>query len=71
MDSKKRQFKETLYSDLCVQKHIAFLEILIEKTGNRLGGKIGYVEWPEIYNLEIDSPLDFKFVEQIYNDLNS
>ena len=42
-----------------------------EKTGNRLGGKIGYVEWPEEYSLEIDTPLDFKFAEQIYNDLNS
>ena len=42
-----------------------------EKTGNRLGGKIGYVIWPEEYSLEIDTPLDFKFTEQIYNDLNS
>ena len=42
-----------------------------EKTGNRLGGKIGYVEWPEEYNIEIDSPLDIKFAEQIYNDINS
>ena len=42
-----------------------------EKTGNRLGGKIGYVEWPEEYSIEIDSSLDFMFVEQIYNDLNS
>ena len=42
-----------------------------EKTRNRLGGKIGYVEWPEEYSLEIDSPLDLKFAEQIYNDLNS
>jgi|TARA_B100000959_G_C14744111_1_gene526327 N-acylneuraminate cytidylyltransferase len=42
-----------------------------EKTGNRLGGKIGYVEWPEEYSIEIDSPLDFKFAEQIFNDINS
>ena len=42
-----------------------------EKTGNRLGGKIGYVEWPEEYSLEIDSSFDFKFAEQIFNDLNS
>ena len=41
-----------------------------EKTSNRLGGKIGYVEWPEKYSLEIDSLLDFKFTEQIYNDLS-
>ena len=37
-----------------------------EKTGNRLGGKIGYVEWPEDYSLEIDTPLDFEFVEKIF-----
>ena len=37
-----------------------------EKTGNRLGGKIGYVEWAEEYSIEIESPLDFKFAEQIY-----
>ena len=42
-----------------------------ETTGNRLGGKIGYVEWPEEYSIEIDSPLDFKFAEQIFNDINS
>ena len=42
-----------------------------EKTGNRLGGKIGYVEWPGEYSIEIDSPLDFKFAEQIFNDINS
>ena len=41
-----------------------------ETTENRLGGEIGYVEWPVEYSLEIDSLLDFKFVEQIYNDLN-
>ena len=39
--------------------------------GNRLGGKIGYVEWPEEYSLEIDSPLDFMHAEQIYNNINS
>ena len=42
-----------------------------EKTGNRLGGKIGYVEWPEEYSLEIDNPIDFMLAEQIFNDLNS
>ena len=42
-----------------------------EKTGNRLGGKIGYVKWPDVYSIEIDSPLDFKFAEQIFNDINS
>ena len=42
-----------------------------EKTDNRLGEKIGYVKWPQEYSLEIDTPLDFKFAEQIYNNLNS
>ena len=37
-----------------------------DKTGNRLGGKIGYVEWPEEYSLEIDTPLDFNMVEKIF-----
>ena len=48
-----------------------FTRVHFEKTGNRLGGKIGYVEWSEKYSLEIDSLLDFMFAEQIYNDLNS
>ena len=37
-----------------------------DKTGNRLGGKIGYVEWPKEYSLEIDTPLDFNMVEKIF-----
>ncbi len=37
-----------------------------DKTGNRLGGKIGYVEWPEEYSLEIDTPLDFDILEKIF-----
>ena len=37
-----------------------------DKTGNRLGGKIGYVEWPEEYSMEIDTPLDFSMVEKIF-----
>ena len=48
-----------------------FTRTHFEKTGNRLGGKIGYVEWPEEYGIQIDTPLDFKFAEQIFNDLNS
>jgi len=35
-----------------------------EKTGNRLGGKIGYVIFPEVYSLEIDTPLDFEILER-------
>ncbi len=42
-----------------------------DKTGNRLGGKIGYVEWPEEYSIEIDTSLDFEFVEKIYKSQNS
>ena len=37
-----------------------------EKTGNRLGGKIGYVEWSKEFSLEIDTPLDFDIVEKIF-----
>ena len=42
-----------------------------DKTGNRLGGKIGYVEWPKEYSLEIDTPLDFNMVEKIFKSQNS
>ena len=37
-----------------------------DKMGNRLGGKIGYVEWPEEYNLEIDTHLDFDILEKLF-----
>ena len=37
-----------------------------DKTGNRLGGKIGYVEWPEDYSIEIDTQLDFDIVEKLF-----
>ena len=37
-----------------------------EKTGNRLGGKIGYVEWPEEYSIEIDTVTDIKILEEIF-----
>ena len=37
-----------------------------DKTGNRLGGKIGYVEWPKEYSLEIDTPLDFDILEKLF-----
>jgi len=37
-----------------------------DKTGNRLGGKIGYVEWSEDYSIEIDTPSDFDMVEKIF-----
>ena len=37
-----------------------------DKTGNRLGGKIGYVEWPEDYSIEIDTQLDFDMVEKLF-----
>ena len=37
-----------------------------EKTGNRLGGKIGFVEWPEDCNIEIDTITNFKILEGIF-----
>ena len=37
-----------------------------DKTGNRLGGKIGFVEWPEDCNIEIDTITDFKILEGIF-----
>ena len=37
-----------------------------DKTGNRLGGKIGYVEWPEDYSIEIDTPSDFDILEKLF-----
>tara|TARA_B100000029_G_scaffold157808_1_gene153153 strand:- start:7660 stop:8343 length:684 start_codon:yes stop_codon:yes gene_type:complete len=39
-----------------------------EKIGNRLGGKIGYVIWDEKYSMEIDTPLQFKLLENIYKE---
>ena len=42
-----------------------------EKTGNRLGGKTGFVEWSEDYNMEIDTEVDFQCVEKIFKSLNS
>ena len=39
------------------------------KTKNRLGGKIGYIEWGEQYSIEIDTALDFIVLERIYKDL--
>ncbi|MCF7823718.1 MAG: acylneuraminate cytidylyltransferase family protein [Candidatus Marinimicrobia bacterium] len=36
-----------------------------KKTGNRLGGKIGYTIFPEDYSLEIDSLHDFKLLEEL------
>ena len=32
---------------------------------NRLGGKIGYIEFDEQYSHEIDTELDFKFLEAL------
>ena len=37
-----------------------------DKTGNRLGGKIGYVKWPVEYSIEIDTQLDFDMVEKLF-----
>ena len=43
-----------------------FTRKYFEKTGDRLGGKIGYVEWSKEFSLEIDTPLDFDIVEKIF-----
>ena len=40
------------------------------KNKNRLGGKIGYIIFDEIYSHEIDSLNDLKFLESIAKDLN-
>lgn len=39
------------------------------KSGNRLGGKIGYVVFNEEYSHEIDSPTDFIFLETLAEQL--
>ncbi len=36
------------------------------KTKNRLGGKIGYLKWSEDYQYEIDSELDFNYLEKLF-----
>ncbi len=42
-----------------------------EKTGNRLGGKIGYTIFPEEYSPEIDIRSDFILLEKIAQNLKS
>jgi len=37
-----------------------------QSTGNRLGGQIGYVLFPEEYGLEIDTELDFSLLESLH-----
>ena len=39
------------------------------KTKNRLGGKIGYIIFPEEYSLEIDSETDFKIMEKLCENI--
>ena len=41
-----------------------------ESQNNRLGGKIGYVVFPEEYSHEIDSPHDLRILEQIAGNLS-
>ncbi|MBL7108029.1 MAG: acylneuraminate cytidylyltransferase family protein [Candidatus Cloacimonetes bacterium] len=41
-----------------------------EKTGNRLGGKIGYLIFSEEYSYEIDTFSDFEFLEILAKKLN-
>ncbi len=39
------------------------------ETENRLGGKIGRIIFPEEYSLEIDTPMDFKLLEDLATKL--
>ncbi|NQU66740.1 MAG: acylneuraminate cytidylyltransferase family protein [Candidatus Marinimicrobia bacterium] len=43
-----------------------FTHQLFNKTGNRLGGKIGYYLLPEKYSLQIDTELDFSLLEKTF-----
>jgi len=43
-----------------------FTRSFFEKTKNRLGGKIGYIIFPEKYSSQIDSTADFTFIETLY-----
>jgi CMP-N,N'-diacetyllegionaminic acid synthase len=42
-----------------------------ERTGNRLGGKVGLYEMPEECGYQIDTPLDMKIVEMILEQRNN
>ena len=42
-----------------------------DRTGNRLGGKIGYTIFPEEFSPEIDIPSDFSLLEEIAEQLKS
>ncbi len=41
-----------------------------KRTKNRLGGRIGYIIFPEKYSYEIDSVYDFRFLEILMNEIN-
>ena len=41
-----------------------------KKCNNRLGGKIGYIIFPEEYSLEIDTQIDFEIMEKLFNKIN-
>ncbi len=41
-----------------------------KRTGNRLGGKIGYTVFPEEFSPEIDTSSDFTLLEEIAKNLN-
>jgi CMP-N-acetylneuraminic acid synthetase len=42
-----------------------FTQKHFEKTGNRLGGKIGYITFSERYGHQIDTLDDFTFLESL------
>ena len=48
-----------------------FTRAHFETTQNRLGGNIGYIEFPEEYSYEIDSETDFLILEEISKRLKS
>ena len=42
-----------------------------KKIKNRLGGKIGYVIFPEDYSIQLDSKLDIDILEKTFKKLTS
>ena len=64
-DLNKKQIRFIETGSLYIFSYNNFL-----KTGNRLGGSIGYLEWPEEYSYEIDTIEDFRFVENLFIKLN-
>ncbi|MBC8311535.1 MAG: acylneuraminate cytidylyltransferase family protein [Candidatus Marinimicrobia bacterium] len=62
-DLKKKDTRFVENGSLYIFTHDHFTSIK-----NRLGGKIGYIEFDEKYSHEIDTELDFKFLETLVKD---